>query len=363
MTSPASTPQFKRRKKANNQSAAQVIADNMRDLASATVEREYRAHPELQRYGSRGRARCVEDSEFHLEFLIASLNAESVGQFVDYCGWAKVLLSHRGIDVSHLIDNLKHLRLVLRKKLSERQFALVSKHLRAGMDALPDLPNDLPSRIAPERPYSDLANSYLNALLKFDHQRASEIVLKSSSKGASVKDIYRHIITPAQHEIGRLWQLGKLTVVHEHYCTSATEIVMAELFRHLVPSSPSRERLLMAFCVEGERHCIALKMFSDLMSLEGWQVRYIGQDTPTSSAVRFICQEKPAVVAVSVTFAKSVRSLETLVKEIRANPDCGRAKILIGGSAASMDLCQRVGADGYAECIGDAVEVANRLAA
>ena len=352
-----------KRKKASDESAAQVISDSMREIALETVKREYHAHPELRRFGTFGRARCVEDSEYHLEFLIAALNANSVGQFVDYCGWAKILLSHRRIDVSHLIDNLKHLRSVLRKRLSKGQFAVVAECMQAGLDALPGLPTDLPRRIAPERPYSDVANSYLNALLKFDCQAASDIVLRASSKGASVKDVYRHIITPAQQEIGRLWQLGKLTVAHEHYCTAATEIVMAELFRHLVPSGPSRDQLLMCFCVEGERHCIALKMFSDLMALERWQVRYIGQDTPTSSAIQFIKQEKPTVVAVSVTFAKNVRALAALVREIRADRDCSGVKVIIGGASASVELCKRVGADSYAQCIGDAVEIANRLAA
>lgn len=361
MASPASSSKVKK-DKASQQSAAQLIADDMSKLALAAVQRQYRAQPSLQRYGARGLARCVEDTEYHLEFLIAALDAGSTSQFVDYCGWAKILLSSRGIDVSHFEKNLTYLHSTLRTRLPKPQFAVVSDYLQAGLDALPTLPTDLPSLIAPERPYSDVANAYLNALLKFDRHRASEIVLQTSSKGASVKDIYRHIITPAQHEIGRLWQLGKLNVVHEHYCTAATEIVMAELFRHLLPPGPQPERRLLSFCVEGERHCVALKMFSDLMSLEGWQVRYIGQDTPTSSAIRFIGEEKPAVVAVSVTFAKNVRSLKALVKEMKANAECKQAKILIGGKAASMELCRRVGADGYAECIGDAVEVANRLA-
>jgi MerR family transcriptional regulator, light-induced transcriptional regulator len=343
--------------------AAEVISDNLQMLATAAVESHYKSDPSLQRYGARGRARCIEDAEFHLEFLLSALAAESIGQFVDYCGWAKILLHNGGIDVAHLADNLQHLSTALKRKLSKQQFSIVEEYLQAGIDALPDLPTDLPSQIGPDRPYSQQANAYLKALLRFDRTEASNIVLKESSKGTSVKDIYRHIITPVQQEIGRLWQLGKLTVVHEHYCTAATEIVMAELFRHLVPQGAQRELRLLAFCVEGERHCIGIKMFADLMSLEGWRVEYAGQDTPTSSVLRFICQEKPAVVAVSVTFAKNVRSLQTLIKAIRENPGCSGVKILIAGRAASMDLCKRLGADGYAQCVGDGVEVANRLIA
>ena len=342
-------------------SAAEVISENLQTFASAAVERHYKSDPRLQRYGARGRARCIEDAEFHLEFLLSALDAGSIGQFVDYCGWAKILLHSRGIDVSYLIDNLQHLGSVLKTKLSKQQFSMVAEYLQAGINALPHLPADLPSQIDPERPYAQQANAYLNALLRFNRTQASNIVLQESSKGTSVKDIYRHIITPVQQEIGRLWQMGKLTVVHEHYCTAATEIVMAELFRHVVPQGPQRELRLLAFCVEGERHCIGMKMFADLMTLEGWMVEYAGQDTPTSSVLRFISQEKPGVVAVSVSVAKNVRSLEALIKAIRENPGCSGVKILIAGRAASLDLSKRLGADGYAESIGDGVEVANRL--
>ncbi|SRR5579884_13042 len=348
---------------ASTRSAAEVISENMQALAEATVESHYSSDSRFKRYGAVGRVRCIEDAQYHLEFLVAALEAESIGQFVDYCGWAKILLNSRGIDVSHLIENLEHLRCALKSKLSRKQFSQVAEYLQAGIDALPDLPAHLPSYIAAERPHSEIANAYLNALLRFDRNRAVEIVLKESSRGLGVKDIYRHIITPTQQEIGRLWQLGKLTVVHEHYCTAATEVVMAELFRHLVPSGAPRELRLMAFCVEGERHCIGLRMFADLMSLEGWQVQYVGQDTPTSSVLRFIAAEKPAVVAVSVSVAKNVRSLTDLIQAVRAHPECSRVKVLIGGRAAGTELCKRVGADGYAECIGDAVELANRLVA
>lgn len=345
-----------------SRSVSAVIAEEMQSLAIATVERQYRIDSSLQRYGSKGRARCIEDTEYHLEFLIAALDAQSIGQFVDYCGWAKILLHSRGIDVSHLIENLRHLRWVLESKLAKTQFTTVSKYLEAGLNALPELPTDLPSRIPAERPFSDEANAYLNALLRFERQNAVDIVLKAASVNVSVKNIYRHIITPVQQEIGRLWQLGKITVAHEHYCTAATEIVMAELFRHLI-QGPSRDVRMIAMCVEGERHCIAMKMFADLMTAEGWQVRYIGADTPSSSALRFISEENPDVVATSVTFCKNLSALQALVNEIRAHPGCARVKILIGGAATSNDVCKRVGADGYAECIGDAVEVANRLVA
>ena len=343
-------------------SAAAIIAEQMQALAAAVVERQYRTSRSLDRFGAKGRARCIEDTEYHLSFLMAALDAQSIKQFVDYCAWAKVLLHGRGIDVAHFIGSLRHLQSVLKSKLLKTHFTEVSKYLDAALKALPELPTELPTRIPAQSPFSAEANSYLNALLRFDRQTAVDVVLKASSAGVSVKQIYDNIITPVQHEIGRLWQLGKITVLHEHYCTAATEIVLAELFRQLV-QRPPRESRLIALCVEGERHCIALKMLADLLTVEGWQVRYVGADAPTSSAIRFIAQENAHIVAVSVTFAKNLSALQALIDEIRAHPACAGVKVLIGGRATSNDLCKRVGADAYAESIGDAVEIASRLLA
>ena len=35
---------------------------------------------------------------------------------------------------------------------------------------------------------------------------------------------------PVQHEIGRLWQINHISVAHEHYCTSVTQMIMSELY-------------------------------------------------------------------------------------------------------------------------------------
>ena len=159
---------------ASTRSASEVISKNMQALASASVESHYSSDPSLKRYGAAGRVRCMEDAQYHLEFLLAALDAESIAQFVDYCGWAKILLHSRGIDVSHLIENLQHLYSALKSKLSRKEFSQVAEYLQAGIDALPDLPADLPSHIAAERPYAHTANAYLNALLRFDRDRAAE---------------------------------------------------------------------------------------------------------------------------------------------------------------------------------------------
>lgn len=72
----------------------QAGIDALPDLASAATESHYRSEQSFERYGARGHARCVEDAQYHLGFLLVALEAESITQFIDYCGWAKIFPSN-----------------------------------------------------------------------------------------------------------------------------------------------------------------------------------------------------------------------------------------------------------------------------
>ena len=69
---------------------ADAIHSRRRALSEAVVERQYALRPELRdRYGERGRDKCVEDTEFHLAHLSGALLASSPALFADYIGWAR----------------------------------------------------------------------------------------------------------------------------------------------------------------------------------------------------------------------------------------------------------------------------------
>ena len=61
--------------------------------------------------------------------------------------------------------------------------------------------------------------------------------------GTGVKDIYLHIIQPIQYEIGRLWQMNRISMGQERFCTAATQMVMSQLYPPLFASKKTGQRL------------------------------------------------------------------------------------------------------------------------
>ena len=96
-----------------------------------------------------------------------------------------------------------------------------------------------------------------------------------------MKDIYLQVFQRSQYEIGRLWQMNKLTMAQEHYCSAATQLIMSLLYPRIFDTKKIGARLVAA-CVQGDLHEIGLRIVSDFFEIEGWDTFYLGANTPTS---------------------------------------------------------------------------------
>ena len=319
-------------------------------------------HPELaRRFGTRGKQKCIDDNTFHLHYLAEAIASGSPRMFIDYVGWAKIMLASRGIDQEDLQENLATMERVLAERAPRSEKQLVTSYLREATSALPALPETVPPLIDPQHPFAEVANAYLASLLTLDRNGAIEHVMQQLEAGMSIQQLFNHVITPVQREVGRLWQQNQITVVQEHFCTAATEMLLARLRRK--HTGVFRSVYAMAICAEGEEHCLGLKMFSDLLESDGWNVYYVGTKPPVAEVLKHLTNNKTDLVALSVATALNLGSMRTLVAGIKSLPPERTPRILVGGMALATDsqLWQKMGADAFAASVVEGLEQANRL--
>jgi len=343
-------------------SASEWLRQGIVGLANDIAEAQFVLHPELtRRFGERGKQKCISDNTFHLHYLAEAMACESIKIFVDYVGWAKIMLASRGIDYHDLQDNLAAMERVLTGKARRPHKQLFKSYLEEAKAALPTLPETVPALIDPQQPFSDVANAYLRSLLTLDRRGAIEHLLQHFEGGMSIRELFDHVITPVQREVGRLWQQNQITVVQEHFCTAATEMLLAGLRRkHLgVP----REVSALTICAEGEEHCLGLKMFSDLLEADGWQVYYAGSKPPNAEVLKHLKSNKTDLVALSAATALNLGSMRALIAGIKSLPRDRTPRVLVGGMALAGDqkLWKKIGADAFAASVGEGLEQANLL--
>jgi methanogenic corrinoid protein MtbC1 len=215
--------------------------------------------------------------------------------------------------------------------------------------------------IQSDAPLAALAQQYISALLRYDRMAATKLVLDALNGGTPMRDIYEHVFASVQREIGRLWQVNKLTVAEEHYCTAASQLIISQLYPYMF-RAPKNGRTMVGMCTTGDLHEMGVRMVCDFFEMEGWDTMYLGANVPLSSALQMLRKRKPQILALSATIPYHVSSVGEVIAALRHDPQFDNIKVLVGGYAfCKPDLWRSVGADAYGRSAAEAVELANSL--
>lgn len=208
----------------------------------------------------------------------------------------------------------------------------------------------------------DLMDGYLERLLAADRQGAGELILDEVDKGTEVRAIYLSVLHPAMYEVGRLWQEDEIDVAVEHYCTAATQQLMARLFPRALTKRRTG-RTVLACCVGSELHELGLRMVSDFFEFEGWDSYYLGARTPRETILEAVHQRRPDLVCLSSAMPFGVPLIRRIITELRETMQDEVPAIMAGGLAFVLnpDLADKVGADGTAANAQETVQRAREL--
>ena len=141
------------------------------------------------------------------------------------------------------------------------------------------------------------------------------------------------IVAPVLRAIGDRWASGRVSVGHEHLFSEA---VRARLERMLADTRGSVRGVAVLACAPGERHELGLLMLAVLLRADGWQVAYLGADTPVDDAIDLASALSARLLGVSVSMEANTAALEGL----RAPPG---VTLVLGGPGASPAVASRLG--------------------
>ena len=340
-----------------------AIAAQREELARAVVQRHFARHPHLaERYGPQGQRKCYQDALYHLLYLSEAVANSAPMLFRDYVAWAKTLLVGLGLPAQHLMQHLRLLEEVLSERLDLQVAVVAAEYIEQALEAFDTLSSDPPTFLHDDMPLHALGSAYLKALLAYRRHDATRLILDAVAAGTPVADVYLYVFQPVLREVGRLWQTNRASVALEHYCTAATQVVMARLSPQVF-AAERVGRTMVATCVGDELHEVGLRMVADFFEMAGWDALYLGANVPSESIVQTLVEQRADVLAVSVTMTAHLPTATEIIAAVRAHPDCMQVKVCVGGYPFNITagLWQKVGADGYGSDAHTAVDVCNRL--
>lgn len=324
---------------------ADVIREHGASVAVEVTNAFLDRHPDWRvRYGSRAMSAGVQDAGYHVAFLAAAVEADDPAAFADYARWTARVLAARGIKSDFLAENLAQVRGALDARLGVDRGSVLARHFQAALDALARQP------ASPDEAVLGLtAQVFFQAITTGQRHAAVQIAREALRSGLSLRELYVDVFQPALYEVGRRWELNRLTVAQEHIATAITQYVMAQVYEAPdVRASAAKGRIVLTG-VEGELHSVGAVMVGDLLETSGFHVRFLGTNLPTGSILSVIRDVTPSHVGISATMLFNIGAVRQLIDAVRAEFSDSVA-IVVGGAAfrTNPDLWRHVSADGYA---------------
>jgi methanogenic corrinoid protein MtbC1 len=202
-----------------------------------------------------------------------------------------------------------------------------------------------------------ISELFLQQALDRDIDAATQTVLAADEAGLPLEVTFNEVLRPALVEVGNLWESGAVLVSQEKEISEVSRDLVSELtLRH--QQRTVRGPLILAGCVEGERHEIGLRMICGLLREEGFRVRYLGADIAPRFLLDAVRMRKPDVVLLSVTLASNLHSVRDAIETLRSGLQRDSIPpVVCGGHIASEDHETLRGWGVVPVTNGDALEV------
>ncbi len=209
---------------------------------------------------------------------------------------------------------------------------------------------------------SKVKSFFLSCLLKGDSRGCQKIAFDFVQSREDVMVFYLHIIQPAMYEIGRGWEMGEVSVAQEHLASAIVARVMSSLYQDYVLGQERQQRKAVVTAAPNEYHEMGAHMISDFLEMEGWDVYYLGSNTPAMDLIKLSVDKKPFLLAISITMPFNLESVKETIQMVRDENALEGVKIMLGGMVFNMEsrLWKQLGADGWAGDAKGAVELAQQ---
>jgi methanogenic corrinoid protein MtbC1 len=197
---------------------------------------------------------------------------------------------------------------------------------------------------------TEMQEILLSLLLHGDSKGSLLLVNHSIQTIDDLKHFYIDVVCPVMYRIGLLWEKNEISVAEEHLATAIVGRITAALYPLFANVDVCRGKAVVT-AGPNEFHELGARMLADFLEMEGWDVTYLGANTPKEELLAILKPQKPFMVALSVATVFNLDNARQTIEMVKSDPETRNIKIMVGGLAFNgmPQLWNDFGADGYAD--------------
>ncbi len=238
----------------------------------------------------------------------------------------------------------------------------VYRWMRARHSEMARLADADPAPFQPPRgPLDGIRPLFLSHLLAGQSAQAVRLAEQSVTCAEDLKAFYLPMLQSCMIEIGIRWERGEISVAQEHLATAVAGRIMSMFYGSYVVRKPDKGRVLVT-AAPNEFHELGARMVADFLEMDGWEVHYLGANTPAADLIELLAASPWHFLAVSVAMPFNLDLARELISTLKAHSGTRDIRVMLGGRiiAEMPGLAAGTGADGWASDAAAAVRLADR---
>ena len=313
----------------------------------------------------RARKIIYRDTRYNIDYLYTAYVLEDEKIMTTYAVWLYELMAGihkerftgeqtRKYVLSHLEAIKKVIPDVVSQDKCQKLQNLIEKAQQCIRDYVPD------NKEKRESCYEKEIEAYMNCLFRKDSRQAIRLIREFMDQGMNLDDIYVEILSESMRRVGELWHTAEITVDTEHYCTSVTQMAMAQMYDKLFDGE-RKNKTILSVCPGMELHEMGARIVSDLFENHGWDSIFLGAAVPVDYILESVRENHPDLVTLSVSMPQHLMECENAVREIRK--EFPEIKIAVGGKAfeSTSDIWKKWPVDIYSKDARELLSKADTL--
>jgi 5-methyltetrahydrofolate--homocysteine methyltransferase len=197
------------------------------------------------------------------------------------------------------------------------------------------------------------------AIIDGDKTTATELTQQCLDEGEAASDIIEQRLVPGMAVIGERFQCDEIFVPEMLIAANAMKASMTLLEPLIAESGVKAPYTAVIGTVEGDLHDIGKNLVGMMWRGANFEVIDLGVNVSPSGFADAAREHQPDIVGMSALLTTTIPHMRLAVEAVKSSGV--DTKVVVGGAPVSAEFANEVGADGFAEDAGAAVDEARRL--
>jgi len=207
---------------------------------------------------------------------------------------------------------------------------------------------------------TDLA-ALRDAVIGCDPKLARQYTDEALTAGTPPQAILADALIPAMAVVGERFERGEYFVPDLIVAARAMKAAFEPVRPLLAAAGVQPVGTVVIGTVKGDLHDIGKNLVAAMLEGGGFKVVDLGADVAPAAFVRAVEDESPDIVALSALLSTTMMAMRKTIEALEESGVRRRVRVLIGGAPVTEAFAREIGADGYGDNAGAAVNAARRL--